>query len=208
VKLVVGLGNPGPRYASTRHNAGVRVLEALARDLGIALEPSPFEDVVGALGRGTLDATPDAPAVAVALLAPHTFMNRSGRAVAAALARLPIGNPAGDLLVILDDVDLPFGRLRLRPAGSAGGHRGLADVLGHLGRRDVPRLRFGVGRPPEGRETVDYVLDPFSAQEERALPRLLERAAGAVRDALRQGVVRAMEHTNRAPEPPAEPPDG
>jgi len=137
VKLVVGLGNPGPRYADTRHNAGVRVLERFARDEGIALDERRY---ASRFGSGRLAG---APGLGVALLAPETFMNRSGDAVAAAIAELGLGDVAGNLLVVLDDVDLPFGRLRLRAAGGAGGHRGLADVIERLARQDFARLRFG-----------------------------------------------------------------
>jgi len=206
VKLVVGLGNPGPEYASTRHNAGFRVLGWLADELGIELGPSPFPGVACALGSGALRADGDAPAVGVALLAPLGFMNRSGAAVAEALASLRVEDPAADVVVVLDDVDLPFGRLRLRAGGGAGGHRGLADVIERVGRRDLPRLRFGVGRPPGGGDTAAHVLAPFSAEEEAALPGLLERAGRAVEDALRRGVPQAMNRVNRPePEPTADP---
>src|SRR3989442_7297972 len=104
-------------------------------------------------------------------------MNRSGEAVAEAVAELGVADVAGDLLVVLDDVDLPFGRLRLRPAGRAGGHLGLADVIGRLARRDFARLRFGVGRPAADRETADHVLAAFTAAEQALLSERIERAA-------------------------------
>jgi PTH1 family peptidyl-tRNA hydrolase len=126
-------------------------------------------------------------------------MNRSGDSVASALAELPVAEPSEDLIVAFDDVDLPFGRLRLRPGGGAGGHRGLAHVIERLGRRDFPRLRFGVGRPPEGTDTVDWVLTPFSDEEERELGAHLERAARALESALREGVSATMNLFNRDP---------
>jgi PTH1 family peptidyl-tRNA hydrolase len=120
--------------------------------------------------------------------------------VAAAVAQLPLRDVAEDLLVIFDDVDLPFGRLRLRRSGGAGGHRGLADVIEQLARSDFPRLRFGVGRPADGQETTEHVLEPFSAEELAQLPARIERAARAVDAALRQGVAAAMNAFNRDPD--------
>ncbi len=136
----------------------------------------------------------------MALLAPETFMNRSGEAVAQAVAELGVDDVAGDLLVVFDDVDLPFGRLRLRPAGGAGGHRGLADVTLRLERSDFARLRFGVGRPAQEQETADYVLEPFSAGEQSVLPEHIDRAARALEAALRHGVAAAMNEFNRDPD--------
>jgi PTH1 family peptidyl-tRNA hydrolase len=200
VKLVVGLGNPGPRYADTRHNAGVLVLERLAREHGIALGARRFGS---RFGSGWLAGAE--PRVEVALLAPETFMNRSGGAVADAVAGLAIADVSCDLLVLLDDVDLPFGRLRLRASGGAGGQRGLADVIDRLGRRDFARLRFGVGRPGEDQETADHVLEPFSAAERERLPALVERAASAAAVALRSGIAIAMNEFNRETETTAPP---
>jgi len=201
VKLLVGLGNPGPEYADTRHNVGVRVLERLASAHRIPFEQRRFESRFGSgwvrAGEGETE---------VALLAPLTFMNRSGSAVAAAVAGLGLVQPSRALLLVLDDVDLPFGRLRLRPAGGAGGHRGLADVIERLGTRELPRLRFGVGRPADDRETADHVLERFSADERSELPEHLGRAAAALETALLGGVVAAMNLFNRDPE--ASDPDG
>jgi PTH1 family peptidyl-tRNA hydrolase len=194
VKLVVGLGNPGPRYADTRHNVGVRVVERFASEHGLALDARRFGS---RFGSGWLAGEPQ---LAVALLAPETFMNRSGEAVAEAVAALGVTDVAGDLLVVLDDVDLPFGRLRLRPAGGAGGHRGLADVTLRLARNDFARLRFGVGRPAADQETADHVLEAFSPSEQAILPERILRAARAVETALRQGVAAAMNEFNRDPD--------
>ncbi len=143
MKLLVGLGNPGRRYIRTRHNVGFRVVRHFAKARGVALDRQDFD---GAFGQVELSAAGGEAAV-VAMLEPHTFMNLSGDAVAAALATLPVEDPSRDLLVVFDDVDLPFGRLRIRHAGGAGGHRGLSHVIERLGRGDFPRLRFGVGRP-------------------------------------------------------------
>lgn len=202
MKLVVGLGNPGPRYAHTRHNVGFRVVERLAERRGVLLDEARFQ---GRFGSGWLPAAGD-ERVAVGLLQPLTFMNCSGSAVAEALAALPVADPAEDLLVVIDDVDLPFGRLRLRPSGGAGGQRGLADVIAALGRQDFPRLRFGIGRPQGEQETADWVLSPFSRDELSQLAGRLEAAAEAVECALLEGVSAAMNRFNR--NPAAEPSSG
>ncbi|MCZ6782637.1 MAG: aminoacyl-tRNA hydrolase [Proteobacteria bacterium] len=189
MKLVVGLGNPGPSYAGTRHNVGFRVVERFARSAGIELRELRFR---GRFGRGRWRDSE------VAVLEPQTTMNRSGDAVAAALAALPPLDPGNDVLVVFDDLDLPFGRLRLRPSGGAGGHRGLADILAALGHESVARLRFGIGRPPAGRDPVEYVLELFAPHEERQLEERLAAAADAVELALAGGVVPAMGTVNRA----------
>jgi PTH1 family peptidyl-tRNA hydrolase len=195
VKLVVGLGNPGPRYARTRHNVGFRVLDAVAA----RLRAGPAEErFAGRYAEGWLGAE------RVGLLAPGTFMNRSGEAVAQALAALPLADPAADLLVVFDDADLPLGRLRLRARGSSGGHNGLADVLERLGTDAVPRLRFGIGRPDAPRDTVDWVLEPFAADEEALLEQALPRAAHAAACFLAEGAAAAMNRFN-GPWPEAEP---
>jgi PTH1 family peptidyl-tRNA hydrolase len=187
VKLIVGLGNPGPRYARTRHNVGFRVLEAVAGRAGVALAARRF---AGRFAQGTL------AGAHVGLLAPETFMNRSGAAVAQALAGLPVPDPARELLVVFDDADLPLGRLRLRARGSSGGHNGLADVLETLGTEEVPRLRFGIGRPNEPKGTVDFVLEPFAPPEEELLALAVPRAADAVECFVREGIAAAMNRFN------------
>lgn len=199
MKLVVGLGNPGRRHAATRHNAGLRVVERFAERRRIALDEQRFE---GRFGTGWLPAS-DGSAVEVAVLAPETWMNRSGRAVGRAVHTLPLEDPARDLVLVFDDVDLPFGRLRVRPGGSAGGHRGVADVIASLGRSDFPRLRFGVGRPAGTADTADWVLSPFSADEEAVLSERLEHAVAALEAILLDGVEAAMNRFNR--DPAAEP---
>ncbi|MGH0028402.1 MAG: aminoacyl-tRNA hydrolase [Myxococcota bacterium] len=198
MKLLVGLGNPGRRYQKSRHNVGFAVALRFAADHGIAVVEEDFD---GLFGRGEIRA--DGGPVEVGVLQPLTFMNLSGDAVRAALAELPV-DAASDLLVVYDDVDLPFGRLRLRHAGGAGGHNGLGHVLESLGHRDVPRLRFGVGRPPPGHDTRDYVLEGFSPDEREALPERLAEAADAATLAFTAGVEAAMNRYNRDPE--AEPP--
>jgi len=194
VKLVVGLGNPGQRYARTRHNAGFRIAECFAARHAIPLDAERF----GAhFGRGCI-VPPAGEPVDVGVLEPQGFMNRSGDAVALALSMLPVEDPSRDLLVTLDDVDLPFGRLRLRPGGGAAGHKGLAHLIERLGRDDLPRLRFGIGRPLTPIDTAAWVLERFSPEQEQALPELVASAADAIDAWLGEGLEAAMNRYNRA----------
>jgi PTH1 family peptidyl-tRNA hydrolase len=190
LRLVVGLGNPGPEYEDTRHNVGFRVVERLAARHAIALKPE--KRLHGRFGIGRIAGAP------LGILEPLTWMNRSGRAVAAAIDAHPL-DPATDLLVVYDDLDLTFGRLRLRPGGGAGGHNGLGDVQEQIGRNDFARLRVGIGRPPPGVDVVEYVLSPFAVEEAASLPALLDFACDALESTLRDGVTRAMNRINRDP---------
>jgi PTH1 family peptidyl-tRNA hydrolase len=204
VKLAVGLGNPGKGYASTRHNVGVRIVERFAADCGIALVERRFGSRFGS-GRVVLTAVESSEGARaleteVAILAPETYMNRSGDAVVEALRVLPVEELRRDLLLVFDDVDLPFGRLRVRPQGGSGGHRGLQSVIDRLGRSDFARLRFGVGRSGESLDTVDWVLRPFSVSEEAALEQRIPQAAQALRTVLLAGVPSAMNRYNRGPD--------
>ena len=198
-KLVVGLGNPGPEYAASRHNVGVRVVERFAARHGWAVAETRFDSRFGA---GTLAGPGDADSARASLtigaLLPQTYMNRSGQAVQAALRALPLHDPSEDLFLVYDDLDLPFGRLRLRPSGGAGGHRGLVDIFERLGRQDLPRLRFGIGRPPADTPTVDHVLGSFTDSEETELVHRLDDAAEALTHALLEGTTKAMNTFNRA----------
>ncbi len=190
-RLVVGLGNPGARHAATRHNVGFRVVERLAARHGADFEAS--EALAGRLARLVVGG------VGCALLEPSTFMNRSGDSVAAALARWPGLVPERDLLVVYDDLDLPLGRLRLRPGGSAGGHRGIADIARALDTTAIPRLRFGIGHPGSAAAVVDWVLEPFLPQDEaERLPAAIDRAADAVVCVLVDGLATAMDRFNAA----------
>jgi PTH1 family peptidyl-tRNA hydrolase len=198
VKLVVGLGNPGRRYALTRHNVGSRIVERFADAHGISLTKSSFG---GRFGRGAV-AGPGGLRLDVGVLEPETYMNLSGDSVSEALRFLPIGDASCDLLVVLDDVDLPFGRLRIRPRGGAAGHRGLAHIIERLDRSDFPRLRFGVGRPAGALDTADYVLQRFSPHEEEVLDGRMAEAVEALDAILVEGLTPAMNRYNRDPAPP------
>jgi len=185
VKVVIGLGNPGPEYARTRHNVGFDVVDHLARKMDAEFRMSsrfPAE-----LAEGTLEGE------RVLLVKPQTFMNRSGEA-AGPLVRKKGVSPA-DVFVIVDDVDLPVGRLRLRKEGSAGGHNGLKSLIEHFGTDQFPRVRIGIGRQAD-RDTVQHVLGRFSPDEALVMDETMRRAAEAVAAALRSGMDRAMTEFN------------
>lgn len=184
----MGLGNPGPEYAATRHNAGFRLADHLARRWSLP----PFRR--GERARETAGTVAGAP---VRLLKPLTYMNRSGAALAP-LQELPDFDPSRDLLVLVDDVALPLGTFRLRRAGSAGGHNGLKSVEGALQSQDYARLRIGIGpRPPELDDLSDYVLADFTPEEEEVLGPLLDPMADAVECWIRDGIDVAMNRFNR-----------
>ncbi len=191
MKLVVGLGNPGPRYADTRHNVGARVVERFGADHHLPCAETRFSGRFGIGRMGPLD---------VALLLPSTAMNRSGEAVCAALGQLPVTEPSRDLLLVYDELDLPVGRLRVRPTGGAGGHRGMADVIRCIERRDFPRMRFGIGRPPEDVDPVEYVLAPFPTTDREFVEERVAAGAQAIEVVLLEGVVAAMNRFNREPD--------
>ncbi len=191
LQLLVGLGNPGSRYAETRHNVGFMVLERMAARCGVPFRSQPkLQGQLAELGTG--------PA-RLRLLMPQTFMNESGRAIRAALDWYRL-EPA-QLLVVVDDMDLPFGRLRLRAAGSAGGHNGLRSTIQHLGTQEFARLRIGIGAPAqeaqERRErTVGHVLGRFSPAERPALEAVLDEVAAGIDLIRRQGIERAGNRLN------------
>ena len=178
-KLIVGFGNPGPRYRGTRHNAGFLIVDALAACYGLSFRSGKNADE--AKGEG------------VTLLKPTTFMNLSGVAVQGALTRTRLA-PA-DLLVIHDDLDLPLGRLRIRTGGSAGGQRGVADTVRRIGP-DFTRLKVGISRPPEGWKVDAWVLSRFQEGEKPLLEKVVEHATDAVGVLLREGTEAAMARFN------------
>lgn len=183
MKLIVGLGNPGSNYEQTRHNVGFRVIDCLAERWGFDLRTEKFH---GWVASGSI------VGVSAALMKPSTFMNLSGRAVIAAgrFYRLELS----DLMVILDDLALECGRLRMRRSGTAGGHKGLGDIINRIGSDEFCRLRIGIGQAI-GRPT-DYVLGRFTPDEEAAANLAVKHAADAVEHWLAHGVESAMNAFN------------
>lgn len=190
MKLIVGLGNPGREYERTRHNVGYMIAEELARRWSLGGWKSKFDG---------LTAAGECFGQRVTLLRPTTFMNLSGRSVVAAV-QFHKCEP-GDVLVVTDDLDLPPGKLRVRASGSAGGQRGLEDVLARLGTKEVARLRIGIGRPSRG-PVVPFILSPFDASDAEWLPGAIGRACEAAECWLSEGTTKAMNRFNRdaAPE--------
>jgi peptidyl-tRNA hydrolase, PTH1 family len=189
MKLVVGLGNPGPRYAGTRHNVGFEAVDLLARRHGAqwAAAPRGIEAMVAPWRMG-----------GAIFAKPLTFMNLSGGAIVPLLQFYKI-EPA-DLLVIVDEVQLETGRLRIRPSGSAGGHNGLKSVIGSLGSEQFPRLRIGVGRGDSRRDLADHVLAKFDVDERPVIEDAVARAADAAEIFVSDGPAEAMSRFNRKAE--------
>jgi PTH1 family peptidyl-tRNA hydrolase len=191
MRLVVGLGNPGPEYAFTRHNAGWIVLDAAIARWGLGAPRVRF--------RGAFwDFTP-IRGVRTAFLKPLTYMNLSGLSVREAVSYFRI--EPSDLLVLFDDAALPFGRLRLRGKGSAGGQKGMVSILGALGTLEVPRLRIGVGAPPGGTDLADWVLRSLSKERRIELDRVCERAFDAIEGWLTEPLEQVMSRVNRSDPP-------
>ncbi len=189
MKLIVGLGNPGAEYAGTRHNVGFEVIAELAKRHSIAVAKRDFKAV---FGDGTIAGE------RVLLARPMTFMNLSGEAVAAILRFYKI--EVEDILVILDDVALPVGQLRLRYKGSAGGQNGLKNVIQHLGTGEIARIRIGVGGAQPG-GLVGHVLSKFRKEEQEIIQIAYQVAADAVEYALKEGFENAMNRYNVAEKP-------
>ena len=185
VRLIVGLGNPGPDYQFTRHNIGFVVIDRLAAQLGASWENSSKWGAAVAKAGDVL------------LVKPMTYMNRSGEPLRAVAQFYKV--EAGETLVVMDDMALPLGRIRLRLDGGTGGHNGLESIILQLGTDGIPRLRVGIGAPPpEG--AVDYVLGRFFEEEKPVVIEAVERAAAAAKWAIDNGVVSAMNTFNKSEE--------
>ena len=185
MKLVAGLGNPGATYRGTRHNVGFEVADRLARRHGVAFDSSPADALVARV-RG---------AAPVLIVKPLSLMNRSGQPIGelARYFRVPIG----DVLVVVDDVNLPLGQLRARLRGSEGGHNGLRSIIEALGTQEFARLRVGVGRGDPRRDLADHVLARFDADEQAPMAEAIERAADAAELFLVEGIGPVMSRYNR-----------
>jgi len=186
LKLIVGLGNPGQQYRHTRHNVGFRVLDEVAGRLGARFDQEKYD---------SLFAMADHQGVRVMLLKPQTFMNLSGGAVAKA-ARNRVPEPM-DVLIVLDEIQLPLGTVRIRHEGSGGGHNGLRSVIEHLGTRDFPRLRIGIGQKKCGQDLSDHVLSTFTPEEKPDVDRAVTLAGDAVLCYVAEGVSVAMNRYNK-----------
>ncbi len=185
MKVLVGLGNPGKKYEGTRHNVGWLVIGELAVRHGAARPKVKFDAEIA-----------EVPVAGQKLLlvAPQTYMNASGRTVRQLVDFYQIA--ASDVLVVCDDINLPLAKLRIRRSGSSGGQKGLENVIQQLGTQDVPRLRIGVGSPPNGRDSADYVLDRFGKAEMREIEPAVRMAADAVEAWVAEGVDKAMNRFN------------
>jgi PTH1 family peptidyl-tRNA hydrolase len=191
--LIVGLGNPGADYARTRHNAGFLVADRLVGRWQVSWAyEKKFNARVASVQRGGRR---------VILCEPQTYMNSSGEAVATVMAFYRV--PHADLLVVVDDADLPLGELRLRPGGSSGGHHGLESIEQHLGTREYARLRVGIGRQSAAREITGYVLGRFSSTEAALVDRVLTVASDQAETWLEAGIQKAMSQFNGVVTDPA-----
>ncbi|MFK4495556.1 aminoacyl-tRNA hydrolase [Dermacoccus sp. GAS27A] len=182
--LVVGLGNPGPRYAGNRHNVGAMVVERMAADPGVALRAHKARAAAAEIRLGTLPGGLPGPKVVLAV--PSTYMNESGGPVSALMKFFKI--PAERLVVIHDELDIDFGAVRLKFGGGEGGHNGLRSISKSIGTKDYLRVRLGIGRPPGRMEVSDFVLKDFSATERRELDFLIHSGAEAVELLVHRGL--------------------
>ena len=183
--IVVGLGNPGPRFKDSRHNVGFRVVDLISREWGIRLGERRAKAVLGEgyhAGRQVI------------LAKPRTFMNNSGEGVAYLLARF--GAKPGNLLVVYDEMALPTGKLRLRPEGSDAGHNGMRSIIQSVGSMAFPRLRVGIGPPPGGRDSVSHVLGRFSDEETETIDEAVRQAAAAAACLAEEDMDAAMSRFN------------
>ncbi|KAM2033885.1 hypothetical protein ACFX1T_015701 [Malus domestica] len=186
--LIVGLGNPGKKYNSTRHNVGFEMVDAIAEAEGIPLSSVSFKALVG---KGLIGDVP------VIFAKPQTYMNKSGESVGSIVSYYKI--PLKQVLVIFDDLDLPFGKLRMLPKGGHGGHNGMRSIIDHFkGSRDFPRLRIGIGRPPGKMDPVNFVLRPFTKQEQHELNFTFQDGVEAVRILLLEGFNKSATFVNTA----------
>lgn len=190
MKLVVGLGNPGSKYRNTRHNVGFMVAALLAQQAGGDKPRNRFDAETLELELG---------GERVLLICPLTYMNLSGKSVLAARDFYKIDNDS--ILVVCDDFHLPLGRIRLRPGGSAGGQKGLQDILQRLGTQQIPRLRLGIGPVPASWNPADFVLGKFTKDQQEEVELVVAQAADAVRLWCREGIEAAMNRYNASPEP-------
>lgn len=186
MKLLVGLGNPGRKYERTRHNLGFSIIDRIAAENRVKLRNKVDDALVGEWSVG---------GEKVLLVKPQTYMNRSGESVKALMRKSAV--PPEDLVVLYDELDLPFGKIRIRAKGSSAGHRGLHSIIESLAGAPFYRVRVGIGRPPPGIDPADFVLERFSPEELDRLADVLPVAVEAIECLVREGGRRAMEQFNR-----------
>ena len=186
MKLIVGLGNPGAKYAGTRHNAGFSVIDELAERYNIKVDISKHKALIG---KGIIKGEK------VILAMPQTFMNLSGESVRAIMDFYKL--TVEDLIVVYDDIDLDVGKLRIREKGSAGGHNGMKNIILHSGSQEFVRVRVGVGKKPEQMDLADHVLGRFSTEDRKLVDEAIAKAAKAVDIIISQGTDAAMNEYNR-----------
>jgi peptidyl-tRNA hydrolase, PTH1 family len=194
VKIIVGLGNPGTEYRMSRHNIGFQVVDRIAQINRISIRVRRFRSFYGT---GRINSQQ------VILAKPMTFMNRSGEAVKKATDFFHLGME--DLVVVHDDLDLPFGRLRFKRRGGDGGHQGVRSIIERLGGNNFLRLKVGVGRPPQGLDSADYVLEVFDRIEQSLLDQILPLAAESLKVMLLEGLEKAMNQFQKRSEWPVSP---
>ncbi|MGQ9644984.1 MAG: aminoacyl-tRNA hydrolase [Thermodesulfobacteriota bacterium] len=188
MKVIVGLGNPGVHYQGNRHNIGFQVVNQLAENHQISISTKRLQALYGT---GTIDSQ------AIVLAKPMTFMNRSGEAVRRLVDFFHVDRR--DLIVVHDDLDLPFGRLRFKRRGGDGGHQGVRSIIEAMGGNAFLRLKVGIGRPPRGMETAEYVLCDFDETEQPYLNEIRSKAAGALEVMLLEGLEAAMNRFHHSP---------
>ncbi len=185
MKLIAGLGNPGDKYSNTRHNIGFTVIDALGSRHGIRVDNNKKKSLTGS---GIVAEKK------VIMAKPQTFMNLSGEALGPLFSFLDIDFE--DVIVVHDDLDLDFGRIKIKTGGGHGGHNGIRSIISHFGAKNFVRVRVGIGKPPVGWDVAKYVLNSFSAEEKKDLDALIERAADAVEMIISAGHLKAMNAFN------------
>jgi PTH1 family peptidyl-tRNA hydrolase len=183
--VLVGLGNPGREYRQTRHNVGFMVIDELCQQFNLHLSRMQAKALVG---NGILEGRK------VILAKPQTFMNLSGKSVASLVKFYKI--PLSQLLIVLDDLDLPLGMLRMRPGGGSAGNKGLMSIIEHLGTEEFPRMRLGIGRPPGQKNGADYVLQNFQNGDMELVKEVLAKASKAAQTFIANGIDQAMNQFN------------
>jgi PTH1 family peptidyl-tRNA hydrolase len=186
MKIIIGLGNPGRKYAGTRHNAGFMAVDVLAETLHVAISQEKHHALLVKARIGSADAV---------LAKPQTYMNDSGRAVNAIMRDAYAD--LGDLIVVHDDLDLQFGTVRVKNGGGHGGHNGLRSIIEYLGSADFMRVRIGIGRPGPDLDSADYVLNPFRPEEKQAASAVMTKAVEAITTLVTDGPIQAMNLFNQ-----------